>query len=95
MKDGKLDVGRKFKGSMVNVIKEYVKYILDMYNTPDLTRIFVTHTDAPEEAVQEVKSILKEKYNFKEILETTAGATVTSHCGKGTLGILYINDGNN
>ncbi|HEY8443924.1 MAG TPA: DegV family protein [Clostridia bacterium] len=93
MKNGKLDVGKKFKGSMGNVIKEYVKYILDTFNTPDLTRVFVTHTDAPAEVVREVKDILKENYAFEEILETTAGATVTAHCGKGTLGILYFNDG--
>jgi DegV family protein with EDD domain len=93
MKNGKLDVGKKFKGPMANVIKEYVNYILDTFNTPDLTRVFITHTDAPADIVKEVKSILKDKFKFKEILETTAGATVTAHCGKGTLGILYFNDG--
>ena len=93
MKNGKLDVGKKFKGPMHKVIIEYVNHILDSYNTPDLSRVFITHTDAPDEIVQEVKNILKEKFAFKEILETTAGATITSHCGRGTLGILYINDG--
>lgn len=93
MKNGRLDVGKKFRGPMAKVVTEYVKNILDSYNTPDLTRVFITHTDAPAEVVQEVKNILTERFNFKEILETTAGATVTSHCGKGTLGILYLNDG--
>ena len=32
---------------------------------------------------------------FKEIIETTAGGTITSHCGEHVLGILYINDGKN
>jgi DegV family protein with EDD domain len=93
MKNGKLDVGKKFKGSMTKVILDYVNHILDSYNTPDLSRVFITHTDASDEVVQEVKNILKEKYAFREVLETKAGATVTSHCGKGTLGILYLNDG--
>ena len=30
---------------------------------------------------------------FKNIIETLAGATITSHCGPKTLGILYFNDG--
>ena len=28
--------------------------------------------------------------DFEEIIETTAGSTVTSHCGPGTLGVLFI-----
>lgn len=93
MDDGKLEVGKKFRGPMLNVILSYVDHILETYNNPDTKRVFVTHTDAPKEIVDMVRQRLREKFNFEEILETTAGATVTAHCGKGTLGILYINDG--
>lgn len=92
MKDGKLDVGKKFRGPILKVVLWYVKDILDMFNTPDTKRVFITHTDAPKEVVDSVRTILKKEFGFSEILETTAGSTVTSHCGKGTLGILYIND---
>lgn len=92
MKDGKLDVGKKFRGPMIKVVLGYVQDILDMFNTPDTKRVFITHTDAPEEVVNAVRETLKKRFSFSEILETRAGSTVTSHCGKGTLGILYIND---
>ena len=92
MKDGKLDVSKKFRGPMIKVVLDYVDNILETFNTPDTKRIFITHTDAPQQVVDAVRKTLKEKFEFSEILETRAGSTVTSHCGKGTLGILYIND---
>lgn len=92
MVNGKLDVGKRFRGIMTKVVLDYVDSILETFNTPDLARVFITHTDAPKEVVNMVREKLSSKYAFKEIIETTAGATITSHCGKGTLGILYIND---
>lgn len=52
----------------------------------------MTHTKFPPELVEAVKARLKQT-PFKEIIETTASCTITSHCGPNTLGILYINDG--
>ena len=45
------------------------------------------------EVIDKVKEIVKQRFTFAEVLETTAGSTVTSHCGKGTLGVLFLNDG--
>jgi hypothetical protein len=42
--------------------------------------------------VEAAKKALQEG-GFKNIYETTAGGTITSHCGEFTLGILYLNDG--
>lgn len=92
--DGKITVSRKFLGNFNKNVVKYVDYTLEKYNTPDMTRVFITHTHASPEAVQAVRSRLTE-YGFapENIIETIAGSTITSHCGKSTLGILYINDG--
>lgn len=55
-------------------------------------RAFITFTTATETLIFQIEKILKEK-GFQEIYKTTAGATISSHCGENTLGILYINDG--
>lgn len=94
LKDGAMEVGKKYMGSFDKVIGKYVEATLETFDKPDLTRIFVTHTSARPETVQLVKDKIRELADFKEIKETIAGATITSHCGRGTLGILYINDGN-
>ena len=45
----------------------------------------------PDAAVEAVRQkILELAPDFEEIIETTAGSTVTSHCGPGTLGVLFI-----
>lgn len=95
MIDGKITVSRKFIGSFNKNLAKYIDFTLQKYNTPDMGRVFITHTHADEEAVQIARNKLSD-YGFApdNIIETIAGSTITSHCGKSTLGILYINDGN-
>lgn len=93
VKDGGMVVGKKYMGSFDKVILKYVEDTLCMFDTPDLTRIFITHTYAEPATVQRVREKIQQMAPFTQIYETKAGCTVTSHCGKNTLGILYINDG--
>jgi len=92
LRDGKMHVGQKYMGSFSKNILKYVEATLSQHNTPDLRRIFVTHSYSSQEDVERVKAKIREiRPDFEEIIETHAGCTVTSHCGKNTLGILYIN----
>jgi DegV family protein with EDD domain len=89
---GKITVGRKYMGSYEKNITRYVEETLNQFNTPDYSRIFITHSGAEQHIVDKVKEQIKQiAPQFKEIIVTHAGSTVTTHCGKGTLGILYIN----
>jgi len=60
--------------------------------TPDLERVLITYSSATPEMVKEATDACKSA-GFKNVYEATAGATVTSHCGENTLGIIYFNDG--
>lgn len=92
VKDGKMISGHKYRGSLEKVTLNYVKDTLAEFNNPDKKRAFITFTTATETLIFQIEKILKEK-GFQEIYKTTAGATISSHCGENTLGILYINDG--
>lgn len=92
LKDGKMGVHRKYRGNMDKVISAYCKDTLNEFDNPDLSVGFVTYTTASDEMIDCAKKALKDK-GFKEIYETKAGGTISSHCGENTLGILYINDG--
>lgn len=92
--DGKMGMARKYMGNFQKCVIKYVRDTLEKYNTPDIKRVFITHTEIDPTIVDEVKKYLKENTAFEEIYETTAGATITSHCGSHTIGILYLNDGN-
>lgn len=91
--NGKMGVGKKYFGKFENCVMKYIKDTLETYKNPDTTRIFITHTKIDNKIVDMVREYLKQNTNFKEILETTAGSTVTSHCGSNTIGILFYTDG--
>ncbi|MBR1867475.1 MAG: DegV family protein [Clostridia bacterium] len=92
VKNGKMGSTAKFRGRMKDVVTKYCAQTLEKYNNPDKSVIFITHSKATEEMVEAARAVVKEA-GFETIYETTAGCTVSSHCGKNTLGILYINDG--
>jgi fatty acid-binding protein DegV len=93
IKDGKLVPNKKYMGIYDHCVKKYVGDILTEYNKPDLDYCFITHTkmDNPK-LIDEIREQIKAKYPFKNIIETTAGGTVTAHCGPNTLGVLYYNE---
>ena len=90
--DGKLCNTNKFRGKMEKCIGDYCQSVLKKYNTPDKSVIFLTHSHAEESMINSAREVLK-AYGFENVYETTAGCTISSHCGKNTLGILYLNDG--
>ena len=77
---------------MTDVVEKYCRATLEKYNTPDKSVLFITHSEAIPEMVEAARKVVGE-YGFENVYETKAGCTVSSHCGKNTLGILYINDG--
>lgn len=91
--NGKMIVARKYRGALKKVIETFVVETLEKYNTPDLTRVFITHTKIDSSYVDMVKELIQKHANFKEIIETDTGCTVTCHCGENTIGIMYYNDG--
>lgn len=93
VRDGQMGSYKKYRGNMDKVVANYCKDTLEEFSKPDLTRAFITYTTATEGMVAAAREAL-EKRGFKNIYETRAGGTISSHCGEHTLGILYINDGN-
>lgn len=88
--DGKMTPSKKYRGNIGKVILQYVDDRLKGRDDIDLHRIFITHTRCDDEIIARVEEKIKSYFDFGEILETTAGCTVTSHCGPYTLGILFI-----
>lgn len=89
--DGKMKSAKKYRGNIDRVIINYVTDRLSDRNDIDKHRIFITHTKCNEDIVNQVRDKINELApGFEEILETTAGCTVTSHCGPYTLGVLFI-----
>lgn len=94
LNDGAMKPAKKYRGKMEKVIEKYCEDTIEEFNTPDKKVAFVTYTTATPEMIEIAKKSLQNA-GFENIYESTAGGTITSHCGENVLGILYINDGNN
>lgn len=90
MQDGALGVKRKLRGKMTMCMKAYVEDLKQSYPEYDKTRCFVTHSTADPELVEFTKNLVKQEFDFDEVLETVAGSVVTGHCGRNTIGVLFI-----
>ena len=90
VEDGKMKVTKKYRGSWERCLRNYVKDKLDGNKNIRMKRIFITYTATPPEIVDEVEKLVREYADFDEIIRTTAGCCVASHCGPQTLGVLFI-----
>ena len=91
VKDGAMGVAKKYRGNLEDVLKKYVD---DRLSQPaeayETKRVFITSTCTKDRIPLMIRDYVASKGIFDEILVTTAGSTVTSHCGKNTLGVLFI-----
>ena len=87
---GKMGVSKKYRGKMTRVLPEYVEDMKDELLAARKERVFITHSGCDAETIQQVKTILESLNRFDEILITRAGSVISSHCGPGTLGVLFI-----
>ena len=90
MKDGQLVAEKKYRGSMEKCISNYIEDLAVEYPSYDQTRCFITHSSADPELVAFARQKVKETFGFRETLETVAGSVITGHCGRNTLGVLFI-----
>ena len=90
VKNGKMDVAKKYRGKFSEVAKQYVSEKISDYSDIDLDRVFVPHAGCDPELMNELVELVKSKAPFKEVFLTRAGCTVSSHCGANTLGVLFI-----
>ena len=88
VKNGKMGAGKKYMGKMENALSKYLKDLI-ANELPDFNRVFVTSSSKMpgirEKLVEEVKAL-----GFKEVLVSDACSTICSHCGPGTIGVLYM-----
>lgn len=90
VKDGAMGSGKKYRGGIDKVILHYVTDMEEDLKNARTDRVFITHSGCDRDVVEQVRDYLYGLQIFDEILETRAGGVVSSHCGPGTLGVLFI-----
>lgn len=90
VEDGAMKPDKKYRGKMKKVILDYAKEMEEKLLQAKKDRVFITHSGCEAEVLESVEEYLRELNYFDEILITRAGGVISSHCGPGTLGVLYI-----
>ena len=90
VKDGKMTVVKKYRGNYAKCLANYVKERLEGREDLDHGTLFITQTIVSDDCYQAVKAAADQYGRFDHIYETTAGCTVSCHCGPGTLGVLFV-----
>ena len=88
--EGKMNPGKKYRGSYEHYLKHYIKDTLKNVEDADYKRVFITHSPCEAGMAEYAEEMLREYGHFREILKTTAGGTICVHCGPNTLGILFM-----
>ena len=93
VKDGAMIVAKKYRGQLGSVLLKYAKDQEEALLAADKNCVFITHSGCSDDIVEPVKEYLESLSHFENIYVTRAGGVVSSHCGPGTLGVLYYTDG--
>lgn len=90
VEDGRMRPDAKYHGKIDRALKKYVQGMIPELIKARPDRVFITHSGSREDTINMVKGYIDELKYFKEVLITRAGCVISSHCGPGTLGVLYV-----
>ena len=90
VKGGKMSVAKKYRGPYAKCLASYVKDRLSGRDDIQRRELFLTYTPVTDACLAAVKEAIDGCEPFETYYETTAGCTVSCHCGPGTLGVLFV-----
>ena len=92
VENGKMIASKKYRGSIDSAILKYVADLEEELAKAKKDRVFITHSGCDKELIAKVREKLEALNRFDEILVTRAGSVISSHCGPGTLGVLFMEE---
>ena len=88
--NGSMTVGKKYFGKLKKCIVAYIHDQLDGRTDIVRDRIFITHSGFPEADIEWMKAEVDKYGPWGEIIVTSSGCTISSHCGPGCIGVLFL-----
>jgi DegV family protein with EDD domain len=88
--NGGMEVGKKYRGASEKVLEEYVNEKLTGLSNVDSSCCYVVHSGMNDGLEFKIAEIAKQVGGFENVYVCRAGCTVSSHCGFGTLGVLFM-----
>ena len=88
--EGKMQAGKKYRGKMDKVILSYVEDLKAELVTAKKEHVFITHSGCDRSLIETIKKEVEGLEYFEKIHVAQAGGVIASHCGPGTLGVLFV-----
>ena len=89
VREGKMSVGGKPRGKIEACLDKLVEMVIEDKDNIDLETVFITHSEA-DSSCEYLTGKVKEVLPQANVLESRAGCIISTHCGPGTIGVLYI-----
>ncbi|WP_081795588.1 DegV family protein [Butyrivibrio sp. MC2021] len=93
VRNNKFRLYKMFTGGKRECYEKYINTVFTPGISPDLDVLFVTYADLKEKDLVRVEEQIKKKYNFANIIFQKACAAASLNCGPGTIGMAFINKG--
>lgn len=90
IRNGKMSVVKKYRGSYAKCLANYVKDRLADRKDLETDLLFITYTPVSDSDLAAVRDAVAQHSSFETVIESEAGCTISCHCGPGTLGVLFI-----
>lgn len=92
LEDGKIIVKKHYRGNFKRCLNNYLLDIKNECPNYNNRRVFITHSLCVKDIVDQVVDFVKTHFNFKEIILGQTGSVISTHCGEGTIGIVFLNN---
>ena len=90
LRNGKLTL-KSFKvGNHEKAVMAYIRGELKHNGNIDKERLFITHAGCPVKMISQIREETQRLCQFNEVIVTKASATVSSNCGPGTVGVIFV-----
>ncbi|MCL2342782.1 MAG: DegV family protein, partial [Firmicutes bacterium] len=89
VKDGRMGVGKKYRGAFDKSLLTYVRDRLGGRDDLDYSRVFITHTRMDTDLLRRVVEEVADSGPWQEVIENPAYCTIANHCGPNTLGVIF------
>ena len=90
VKGGKMGVAKKYRGKFAAVLPQYIADRIGNGENVHADKVFVTHAGCDQAIIDSCVAKVKELIPEANVMITRAGCTVSAHCGRNTLGVLFI-----
>jgi DegV family protein with EDD domain len=90
IRNDKAGVGGIWLGRPRRAYRRYINHALPPDVIPDSDVVFITYVDLPQATLDWIEEEIKKTAYFEHVIFQQASAAISSNCGPGAFGILYL-----